>query len=165
MRADARVRQRLAQPLAEVVDLDRREPHARDAIQLGERADHLGQAAPRDSAIAVEAEVDARHDELAVALRDPPARLLEHGAQRPRAARAAHARDHAERAAERAAVLHLQERPRALEPRCGPDAAGRAELARDALGRLLGASRARRSRGRPRSANVPSASRVAQPVT
>ncbi len=147
-----------------MVDLDRREPHARHAVQLGQREQDAGEPR-RDLGIAVEAEVDAGHDELAVALRDAAAGLVEHGAERPRAARAAHARNHAEGAPERAAVLHLDERPRALEPRRRADAARRAELARDPLGRLLAASRATTVDALAGASKVPGPRRVAQPVT
>src|SRR4029077_17678399 len=70
---------------------------------------------------------------------DAPPGLGEHGVQRPRAACTAHPRYDAEGAAEGAAVWHLNDRRRSLQPRRGPHTAGRAELAGDALGGLLGA--------------------------
>ncbi len=118
-----------------LTSIDERRTRARPSSSA-ERAEDVGQLRAL-LGVAVQPEVDARHDELAVPLGDAPARLVEHGAQRTRATRAAHLRDHAERAPERAAVLHLDERARAVETRLGADAGGRAELARDALGRLL----------------------------
>ena len=54
---------------------------------------------------------------------------------------AAHERDHAEVAREAAAVLHLDERAHAVEPRVGLDAADRADVAGDERRRLLAALR------------------------
>ena len=54
---------------------------------------------------------------------------------------AAHERDHAERAGEAAAVLHLHERADAVEARVRLDAADRADVARDEARRLLAPSR------------------------
>ena len=88
-------------------------------------------------AVAEAAEVDAGEDDLAVALRDAPADLAEHGVGAAAARRAAHERDHAERARERAAVLDLDEGADAVEPRVGLDAADRADVAGDGLDRLL----------------------------
>ena len=92
-------------------------------------------------AVAVAAEVDAGEDDLAVALRDAAADLAEHGLGGAAARGAAHERDDAEVARERAAVLHLDEGAHAIEPRIRLDAADRADVAGDERRRLLAAAR------------------------
>jgi hypothetical protein len=120
--------------VVDVVDLDRRQPQALDALDRAGGADQLRQP---HRAVAEEAEVDSCEDDLAVALADPPSDLGQHGVGAAAPRRAAHERDHAERAGERAAVLDLHERAHAVEPRGRLDAADRADVAGDRLHRLL----------------------------
>ena len=75
-----------------------------------------------------------------MALLDAPRDLAQHGVGAAAARGAAHERDHAEAARERAAVLDLHEGADAVEPRVGLDAADRADVAGDERGRLLGAA-------------------------
>ena len=65
--------------------------------------------------------------------------LGEHGVRAAAARGAAHERDDAEAAREAAAVLHLDERAHAVEPRVGLHAADRADVAGDERRRLLAA--------------------------
>src|SRR5581483_12445034 len=92
-------------------------------------------------AVAVAAEVDPGEDDLAVSLLGAAAHLGEHGRRAPAPARPAHERDHAEVAREAAAVLHLDERANAIEPRVRLNATDRADVAGDRLRRLLAAAR------------------------
>ena len=88
-------------------------------------------------AVAEAAEVDAGEDDLAVALLDPALDLREDRGD-PAATRcAAHERDDAERARERAAVLDLHECARPLEPRIGLDAGDSADVSRDGVRYVL----------------------------
>ena len=87
--------------------------------------------------VAIAAQVDAGQDDLAVALRDPPAHLVEHRGSSAAARAAAHERDHAEVAGEAAAVLDLHERTHAIEACVGLHAADRAHVARHEGRRLL----------------------------
>ena len=131
-----RLAQRADELVVDVVDLDRREA---EPLEPGRRAglpDEPRQAIARGP-VAVAAEVDPGQDDLAVALSDAAADLAEHGVGRAAARGAAHERDHAEAARERAAVLHLDEGANAVEPRVRLDAADRADVARDELRRLL----------------------------
>src|SRR5439155_7617916 len=92
-------------------------------------------------AVSEATEVDAGEDDLAVTLPDASADLGEHRGGAAAARRAAHERDHAEVARERAAVLDLHERAYAIEPRVGLDTADRADVAGHVCSRLLGALR------------------------
>ncbi len=89
------------------------------------------------SPVAVAPEVDPGQDDLPVTVVDPPPDLGENGFRRAAPGGAAHLRNHAERAREAAAVLHLHERPDPVEADVGPDAADRADVARDELRRPL----------------------------
>ena len=141
MAADRRrLAQRRDQRIVDVVDLDRREPQALEARRRARRADEPRQVVA-GVAVAVAAEVDPREDDLTVALRDAARDLAQHGVGAAAARRAAHERDDAEVARERAAVLHLHERAHAVEPRVRLDAADRADVAGDEGGRLLAALR------------------------
>ena len=130
--------QRSDQPVVDVVDLDRAQAQA---VQAGDRAGRPHQARQVDArdAVAEAAEVDARQDDLAVALTDPAPNLVEHGVGTPAAGGTAHERNHAEPARERTAVLDPDEGPNALEPRLRPDTADRADVAGDERGGILGA--------------------------
>jgi hypothetical protein len=109
-----------------------------DAQAIRERllADEARQRETR-LAVAEAAEVDARQHDLAVALRDTTADLGEHVGGPPAARAAADERDHAEGAREGAAVLDLDEGADPVEPRLGPHAADRADVARDGSRGLL----------------------------
>ena len=139
-RGGRRLAQRGDELVAHVVDLDRAEPQA---VEPGRRAGlaHEPRQVVAGVAVAEAAEVDPGEDDLAVALLDAAADLAEHRVGAPAARRAAHERDHAEVAGERAAVLDLHERANAVEPRVGLDAADRADVAGDERRRLLGAPR------------------------
>src|SRR5207342_723209 len=100
--------QRAHQLVADVVDLDRREPQARQPRSRAGRAHELRKREAR-LAVAVAAEVDPGQNDFLVTLLYAPPHLGEH-ALGPAAARGpAHERDDAERAREAAAVLHLDE--------------------------------------------------------
>ena len=122
--------------VVDVVDLDRREPQALETRRRARRADEARQVVA-GVAVAVAAEVDPGQDDLTVALRDPARDLVQHRVRAAAARRAAHERDDAEVARERAAVLHLHERAHAVEPRVRLHAADRADLAGDEGRRLL----------------------------
>ena len=99
-----------------------------------------------------------------MALRDAAPDLAEDGVGAAAAGGAAHERDHAERARERAAVLDLDERADAVEPGVGLDAGDRADVAGDRLDRLLDlAGTTVTFAGRP--AKAVSESLAPQPVT
>ena len=117
----------------EVVHLDGRETKPLDAGQRSGLADQPRQRVSR-VAVAEAAEVDAREDDLAVTVRDAPLDLRQHRSRAAATRRAAHERDDAERARERAAVLDLHERTRSLEARVRPDAADRADVSGDGVG-------------------------------
>ena len=78
---------------------------------------------------------------FAVALRDALADLFEHGPGAARPGSAAHERDHAEVARERAAVLDLHEGPHAIEAGVGLHAPDRTDVAGDERSRVLAAPR------------------------
>ena len=123
-----------------MVDLDRGEA---EALEPGRRTRlaHEPRQAVAGGAVAVAAEVDPGENDLAVTLRDAATDLAEHGVGGAAARGAAHERDDAEAARERAAVLHLDERANAVEARVGLHAADRADVARDELRRLLAPAR------------------------
>ena len=135
-RRRVRLAERGDQVVGEVVHLDGGQPKPLDT---GERTGFAHESRERvpGFAVAEAAEVDAREDDLAMPLRHAPLDLGKNGsgAAAPRAA--ANERDHAERARERAAVLDLHERARALETRVRLDAADRADVARDDVGNVL----------------------------
>ena len=133
VRRARRLAERGDEIVREVVHLDGREAKPLDA---GQRAGHTDQSRQRVSGLAVAeaSEVDAREDDLAVTVRDAPLDLRQHGSRAAAARRAAHERDDAERARERAAVLDLHERTRSLEARIRPDAADRADFSGDGVG-------------------------------
>ncbi len=84
-----------------------------------------GRSKPR-GAVAVAAEVDPGEHDLLVAVGRAPTDLAEHGAGRPAARAAAHARDHAEGTREAAPILDLDERSNTLPPKARLDTADRA---------------------------------------
>ncbi len=131
-----RLAQRRDELVVDVVDLDRRQAQALDPV---DRAGCPDQPRERVAGLAVAeaAEVDAGEDDLAMALRDAGPDLAEDVVGAAAARRAAHERDDAEVARERAAVLDLDERADAIEPRVRPDTADRADVAGDLLDRLL----------------------------
>ena len=131
-----RLSQRGNELVVDMVDLDRRETQPLDALDRACRSDQIGEL-HAGGAIAEAAEVDAGEDDLPVALPHPLPDLAEHGLGAPRASCAAHERDHAERARERAAVLDLHEGANAVEPRVRLHAADCADVAGDGLDRLL----------------------------
>ena len=133
---DRRLVQGRDEVVVDVVDLDRREPQALDALDRAGGADQAGQRHP-GGAVAEATEVDAREDDLTMALGDAPADLSEHRVGAAAAGGAADERDHAERTRERAAVLDLHERAHAVEPRVRLHAADRADIAGDRLDGLL----------------------------
>src|SRR5205814_8433397 len=114
------------------------EPQPREAGNLADRAHQPGERVPRRT-VAVAAEVDAGQDDLAVALGDPPPDLAENGLGAAAPRRSADERDHAEGVREAAAVLHLDERPHAVEPGFGLNAADRPDVAGDQVGSVLAA--------------------------
>ena len=126
--------------LVDVVDLDRGEPQPLESRRRPCLAHEARQAVAR-GAVAVAAEIDPGEHDFTMALLDASLDLGEHGPGVAAARGAAHQRDHAEGAREAAAVLHLDERANAVEPRVCLDAADRADVAGDELGRLLAAAR------------------------
>ena len=135
-----RLAQRADELVVDVVDLDRGEAEPLEAGRRAGLADEPRQAVA-GGAVAVAAEVDPGEDDLAVALRDAAADLAEHRLGGAAARGAAHERDDAEAARERAAVLHLDEGANAVEAGVGLHAADRADVARDELRRLLAPAR------------------------
>ena len=106
--ADVRMRgERVEEVRAAEPRLKRTEAEAvrRGAVERGEGGDEVGEAPP---GVAVEGEIAARDDELAVAGGEEGARAREDVREGDGGGRAAKLRDDAERAASRAAVLHLQ---------------------------------------------------------
>ena len=122
-----------------MIDLDRREPQAR---QAGNRTGLSQEASERVTrfAVAIAAEIDPGQHHLPVTLVDPAANLAEDRGGAPAAGTAPHERNDAEVAGEAAAVLHLHEGAHAVEPRFGLDAADRADIARHKLRGLLAAA-------------------------
>src|SRR5205807_6184770 len=88
-------------------------------------------------AIAVTAEVDPRQDDLAVAVLDTAADLVQDRCGGTAARSAADERNHAEVAGETAAVLDLHEGADSVEPRVRLDAADRTHIAGDERRRLF----------------------------
>src|SRR5262245_59341189 len=123
-----------------MVDLDRGEPKTLEARRRTGFPHEARQAVPRIP-VAIAAEIDARQDDLAVALVDAARDLTEHGMRAAAPRTSADEWDDAEVAGERAAVLHLHERADTVEPRVGLDAADRADVAGDEAGRLLASPR------------------------
>ena len=113
-----------------MIDLDRRQPQPFESRRRTHRAYESRQVVP-GGAVTVAAEVDAGQNDLAMALRDTPGDLAEHGVGGPATRGAADQRDDAEVARERAAVLNLHERPDTVEPRVRVDAADRSDVAGD----------------------------------
>src|SRR5206468_8020413 len=99
-----RLPQRRHELRVDVVDLDGREPEAREPGDLADRTDEPGQRVA-GSAVAVAAEVDAGEDDLLVALSNAPTGLVEHRGGDAAPGRAANRRDHAEGTREAAPVL------------------------------------------------------------
>ena len=120
----------------DVVDLDRRESEPLHALDRTRFPDQPREAVP-GGAVAEAAQVDTGEDELAVALGDAPPDLGEDGLGAAAARCAAHERNHAEVAAERAAVLDLDEGAHAVEARVGADATDRADVSRHLLDGVL----------------------------
>ena len=140
--------------VVDMVDLDRRETQPLDALDRTGRSDQVGEPHP-GGAVAEAAEIDAGEDDLAVALRHPLPDLAEDGLGAPRAGRAAHERDHAERARERAAVLDLHEGANAVELRLGLNTADRTDVAGHGLDCLLDLARNDGDvRGKPREGGL-----------
>ena len=135
-----RLAQRADELVVDVVDLDRGEAESFEPRCRAGLPDEPRQAIA-GGAVAVAAEVDPGEDDLAVALGDAAADLAEHGLGRAAARGAAHERDDAEAACERAAVLHLDEGANAVEAGIRLHAADRTDVARDELRRLLAAAR------------------------
>ena len=133
---DGRLAQRSDERVVHVVDLDRAqaEPFEPGRLPYGP---HERREVVAGRAVAEASEVDAREHDLAVTLRDAPAYLAQHRLGGPAARRAAHERDHAEVARERAAVLDLHEGTHALDARVGLHAADRTDVAGDERRRLL----------------------------
>ena len=104
------------QVVVHVVDLDRRES---EPLQTGHSACLADEPRQREAGVAIpEApEVDPGQDDLAMALTNPLLDLGEHGRGTAAARGTAYERDHAEGAAEAAAVLHLDERTDPIEAR------------------------------------------------
>ena len=123
-----------------MVDLDRAEPQPLEPRRRARLADEPRQVVA-GGAVAEAAEVDAGEHDLAMALRDAALDLGEHRSGAAAARGAAHERDDAEVARERAAVLDLHERANAIEARVGLDAADRADVAGDERGGLLASLR------------------------
>src|SRR6476661_7970883 len=135
-----RLEQRVNEILVDVIDLDRGEAQALEPRRRARLPDEPREAIA-GGAVAVAAEVDPREDDLAVALANAAADLPEHGLGRAAARGASHQRDDAETAAERAAVLDLDEGANAIETRIRLHTADRADVARDELRRLLAPAR------------------------
>src|SRR5207237_1420923 len=91
-------------------------------------------------AVAIAPEVDAGQHHLAVALVDTPPHLAQDGGGASAPRRPPDERDHAERAREAAAVLHLHEGANAVELGIRLDAADRPDVAGDRAGRVLAAA-------------------------
>ena len=149
----------------DVVHLDRREAEPRQA-RRGARLAHEPRQVVAGLAIPVAAEVDAGEHDLAMTLVERGARSL---AAPPSARRLREAprttRDHAERAREAAAVLHLDEGADAIEPRFRLDARDRADVACDGRRRLLARLAGRRRRCPRGPRRRPAGRFAAQPVT
>src|SRR5262245_54200037 len=113
-----------------MIHLDRGEAQT---LQAGDGADlaHEPIEPIAGVAIAEAAQVDAREHDFWMTLRDPALDLGEHRRRSPAPSGAAHLRDHAEAAAEAAAVLDLDERPNALEAMLGLNAPDRTDRAGD----------------------------------
>ncbi len=135
-RRHRRLPQRRHELRSDVVDLDRGEAQTLDAVDRACLADESGERVARAS-VAEAAEVDAGEHDFAVPLGGAAPNLGEHRGSVAAAGRAADERDHAEVARERAAVLDLHERPHTIEPMLRPDAADRADVARDRVCRLF----------------------------
>ena len=144
-----RLAKRRDEPLAHVVHLDRREAEPRQAGR-GAGLAHEPRKVVARGAIPVAAEVDAGEDDLAVALIHAARDLSQHAVGRAATRSSPDVRDHAERAREAAAVLHLDERADAIEASFRLDARDRADIARHRCGRLL-ARLPRRRRRSPRA--------------
>ena len=100
--------ERLEQRVLDVDHLDARQPHPLDARHLRHRHHQLAELEPV-LGIAVVADADPGHHHLGLALRDPPAGLVEDGARRARAGAAPDGGDDAVGAVAVAAVLDLDE--------------------------------------------------------
>jgi len=122
--------------VVEMVYLEGGEPQAREARRCA-RGSHESRQVVAGCAVSVAAEVDTGQHDFRVPLVDAPADLAEDGLGRPAPGCAAHLRDHAEVAREAAAVLHLDERPHALEPDVRLHAADGTDVARDERGSSL----------------------------
>ena len=146
-RGDRCLAHRRDQVGGDVVDLDRREPQALEAVDRACVADEPGQGHP-GCAVAEAAEVDAGEHDLAMTLRRPAPDLGEHGVGGAAARGAAHERDDAERTREGAAVLDPDEGAHSLEPMVRLDATDRPHVGGDGIGELLAAPWRRRGRCR-----------------
>src|SRR5439155_17930758 len=102
-------------------------------------ADESSEVAPR-LAIAVAAQVDARQDDLAMALRHTTFDLVEDRRRRTAARFPTDQRDDAEVARETATILDLHECPHTIESRVGLHAADGANIAGDGGRRVLAAA-------------------------
>ena len=131
-----RLAKRRDEPLAHVVHLDRRETEPCQAGRGAGLAHEPRQVVTR-GAIPVAAEVDAGEDDLAVTLANAARDLSQHAAGRAAPRGSTHLRDHAERAREAAAVLHLDEGADAVEASFCLDARDRADVACHRRGRVL----------------------------
>ena len=110
--------------------LDRGDPHPLDAGHAGRLHQQLAEVEPL-LRIAVVADADPRHHDLALVLGDAAAYLVEDRRGGPRACAAAHGRDDAVGAVAVAAVLHLHESTRAAFPPTSPWRRARGAAERD----------------------------------
>ncbi len=131
-----RVAKRRNEPLAHVVHLDRGEPEARQTGRGAGLAHEPRQVVARGT-IPVAAEVDAGEDDLPVALFHAARDLSQHTVGRAAPRSSPNVRDHAERAREAAAVLHLDEGADAVEASFRLDARDRADIACHGCGSVL----------------------------
>src|SRR5581483_8894871 len=119
-----------------MVDLDRAQPKTLEPRRRAGLAYEPREVVLRRT-VAEAPQVDARQDDLTMALLDPARNFAQHGCSAPTPRAAADERDHAEVARERATVLDLHEGADALEARVGANAADRADVAGDERRSLL----------------------------
>jgi hypothetical protein len=135
-----RLAKRVHQLVVHVIDLDRGETKP---LQSGRRAGLADEPRERVAAltIAEAAEVDSGQHHFAMPLLDPLPDLPQDRVRAAAARCSANERDHAEPAREAAAVLNSNECTHAVEPCVGLNAADRADVSGDEVGRVLGPPR------------------------
>ena len=138
-RHDGRLAHRVDQIVGDVIDLDRRQTKAVQALDGARFSDEPREGHP-GGPVAEAAEVDTREHDLAVALRCAAPDLCDDRCGRTAPRRAADEWNHAKGTRERTPVLNSHKRTDPVEAVLRLNAADRADVARDRVGNVLAAS-------------------------